>query len=195
MTDTPTAGFHQLPLNHLGYRVDDLEAAIEGWTRAYGAGPFYVLSDMTFDELEFMGEPVHWEHVAAYGACGQLGIELQTFGFREPMPELDERLGGSGYRLNHVGYYVEDTPAASARLEALGYPMFLYGRSGEDRFYWHDGPYLGHAIELHSEIDAITDFTSAARLAASGWDGTDPIRTTLPEGLSEVSLAYLLGRR
>jgi hypothetical protein len=188
----PPAGFLQLPLNHIGYTVQNLEHAIDGWTETYGAGPFYVLADMHFDELEFMGEPIEWNHVAAYGNCGSIGVELQTFEFPTALPELERRHGGP-YHLNHICYLAEDTTAASARLEQLGFPMFFYGRSGHDKFYWHDAPFLGHAIELHADIEAITGFIGAAHRAARGWDGSERMRTSLPVGLPDASKAFAHG--
>jgi hypothetical protein len=193
MPTEPSTSFLQLPLNHIGYTVENLEQAIEGWVKTHGAGPFYVLADMQFDELEFMGEPIEWEHVAAYGNCGAIGVELQTFVFPTPIPELERRLGGP-YHLNHVCYLADDTPAASQRLEKLGYSMFLYGRSGPDRFYWHDAPFLGHAIELHSDIEAIRGFIRAADRSAHGWNGSEPLRTQLPEGLPDASKAFAQGQ-
>ena len=185
MTLLPPAGFQRLPINHIGYTVANLEQAIEGWTRTYGAGPFYVLSEMPFDELEFMGEPFEWNHVAAYGNCGPIGVELQTFEFPTPIPELEKRLGGP-HHLNHICYLSDDTTAESARLEALGYPMFLYGRMGDDRFYWHDVPHLGHSIELHATVPAITGFIQCADRMARSWDGSDPIRHELPPGFADA---------
>jgi methylmalonyl-CoA/ethylmalonyl-CoA epimerase len=185
-------GFQRVPINHIGYRVANLEQAIEGWARTYGAGPFYVLSEMPFDELEFMGEPFEWSHVAAYGICGPIGVELQTFEFPVPMAELDKRLGDPD-RLNHICYLTDDTTAESARLEALGYPMFLYGKMGDDRFYWHDAPHLGHSIELHSTVPAVTGFIACVEQVARGWDGSDPVRHELPQGFNDATGTLVRG--
>ncbi len=186
MTVYQPTDFRRLPLNHIGYTVANLEQAVEGWTRTYGAGPFYVLAEMPFDELEFMGEPFEWHHVAAYGNCGPIAVELQTFEFPTPMPELERRLGGP-HHLNHICYLTEDTSAESARLEALGYPMFLSGRMGENRFYWHDVPHLGYSIELHSLDPAITGFMRCANTASHNWDGNDPMRYEPPPGFTDMT--------
>src|ERR1700760_1857595 len=121
--------FLRLPFHHVGYTVDSLDRAIDGWSETYGAGPFYVLADMKFDQLEFMGEPFEWEHVSAYGACGGIGVELSTFELPSARPELARRLGGPN-QITHVGYLVDDPSAESARLELLGYPKVIYGKSG-----------------------------------------------------------------
>jgi len=40
-----------LPFHHVGYVVDDLDAAVADAVALFGAGPFYVAEPMAFEEL------------------------------------------------------------------------------------------------------------------------------------------------
>lgn len=97
--------------------------------------------------------------------------------------------------MNHAGFLAEDPAAASARLEALGLPLHVYGRNGGNVFYWHDArKELGHFVEVFNNTDIVRRFHSAVDTAAQGWDGTEPLRTTLPSEL-ESELGRMMNRK
>lgn len=62
-----TASFLRRPIHHVGFHVPDLRAAINTWVTVYGAGPFYLLEHVNFDECTSRGKRVVWDHSAAFG--------------------------------------------------------------------------------------------------------------------------------
>lgn len=185
-------GFERLKVNHIGYVVDDVEAAVQTWAATYGAGPFYYFPDPRFEELYFKGEPVDFSLSAAIGNFGTFTVELTKYAYPTPIPELAELLGTENNAFNHVAFLAEDTAAASARLEELGYPMFLAGRLGEDRWFWHDArAQLGHCIEIHTDVAPLNSFDALLARMAQGWDGSDPLRTEFPADAAAELQRYL----
>lgn len=188
-------GFQRADVYHMGIVVEDVEKAVETWSSIYGAGPFYYFSGAQFDELLFKGQPVTFSETSAYGKFGRFAVELQKFEFEEPMPELAELLGaGSPNRMNHAGFLSDDPAADSARLEALGLPVFMYGRLGDNVFYWHDArEQLGHFVEIFRNRDIIQKFHGAVARVSETWDGQDPLRRVLPEELQAELGVYTQG--
>lgn len=173
---------HGLEIDHIGFHVSDLDQAVDHWVSAYGAGPFYAFPDLEFEVLTFRGEPFSWRHSAAYGRLGTLGIELQTFAFPTPLPDLEVIVAPGGNLHNHTCFDTADIDRASARLEKRGFPLFLVGANGEDRFHWHDArDELGHCIELHTASPILDRFRRAMVRATATWDGSDPLRAVPPE--------------
>ena len=44
------------PIHHLGYVVEDLEATVQRLVSELGAGPFFVLRDVSFEQVTSRGE-------------------------------------------------------------------------------------------------------------------------------------------
>src|SRR5947208_15515486 len=121
MSDHPFHG----PVHHLAYLVDDLEAAIEHLVSKFGAGPFFVLRDVTFEHLSSRGEPATFAHDSAFGQCGATPIEVMQ------IKRLEPELVRAGFalsppQLHHTAYVVppDDLAAAREDLEQRGLPAF-----------------------------------------------------------------------
>lgn len=93
-----TAPLLQRPIQHVGFHVPDLRAALKTWVTVHGAGPFYLLEHVAFDECMSRGKPVVWDHSAAFGQCGAVPVELQQVHDLRP-PEL----AGVRHLLGHGG--------------------------------------------------------------------------------------------
>lgn len=186
MPSTP-AGFEQLRIDHIGFVVDDLPRAAALWAQTYGAGPFFLFAEMEFEELTYLEQPFAWRHSAAYGRFGALAVELQTFAFPEPMPELEARISPGLNKCNHICYVAADVEEASAKLTTLGYPRFLQGRNGDHHFYWHDARHsLGHCVEISNDSDSTREFRTAMSLVSQDWHGEYPLRAEPPPGVTGV---------
>jgi methylmalonyl-CoA/ethylmalonyl-CoA epimerase len=169
-------GLQQRSISHISYNVPDIPSAVDYWVSTFGAGPFYLLPDMQFDESRHNGQDCVVRHSAAFGWWGSVGLELQQLHEASP-PEVERLFAGPLNAVNHVAYFVPDPAAESARLEALGIPEFLFARIGPVEVTFHDAwSTLGHGIELHRETEFITGFFNSLRDAADGWDGSDPLR-------------------
>ena len=178
MTETATVPFATRPIHHLGFHVPDLRAAIDRWVTVYGAGPFYLLEHVAFDECSSRGAAAVYDHSAAFGQWGTVPVELQEVHDLRPA-ELARLLAPDRRAaVNHVGVTADDPAVESARLEALGFELSMYSRLGEFEFLWHDATEtFGFCIEVITagpELDAFWDTIAAG---ARDWDGRDPIRS------------------
>lgn len=171
----PAPAFPKRPIAHVGYTVKDIAAGVDLWTRAFGAGPFFQLGDVEFDELEHDGAPAIFEHSTAFGSWGKIAVELWEIHRLDPVDSLGPRFGTVN-QLNHVAYYVDDPQEEGDRLEALGFPLLVRAKVGEVELRLHDAPQLGHMIELQPQSDLTDRFQDGVAAAARDWDGTRPLR-------------------
>lgn len=173
----PGLGVRARPLHHLGYVVEDLEAAAARFARTVGAGPFLHLGHVVLDEVTYRGEPAHYDHETAFGQWGPLIIEISRIHAAEP-PGLGRFLAaGSTPAVGHVAWLVEDLEAESAALEHDGLPLVHTGGSGPVQAHWHDGGALfGHPVEILRRCPEILGLYAAVHAAAAAFDGRDPLR-------------------
>jgi len=158
--------------------VPDLEAAIAHWVRTAGAGPFFVFSDVHFDDAHYRGEPRDIAaHRAAIGQLGGTQIELvEPFGdepgiWRDVVPT-----GCAGF--HHVGLYCDDYAGERATYLASGAEMAFEGlMMGAKTCYVDTSPTLGFMTELITANPVAAQVFAAIRGASDGWDGRDPVRT------------------
>ena len=173
MTTRPSADGAVRSLHHVGYWVDDLDAALKQWGDDLGVGPFQVIGHMTFEEFVLFvdGEQdrdVVFDHSSAFAAWGPVVVELSQ------VHAIDDRLAAA-YRVygvvpgtvSHVSWVVPDVAAESERLTRLGCRLINTARSGPVSVAWHDGgPLFPHPIEVHqhnSVIDGMHDRLVALR--------------------------------
>jgi hypothetical protein len=155
-------------LHHIGYWVDNLDAAMKRWHRDLGVGPFQVIEHVRFEEfvLTIDGQQHHdvvFDHAAAFAAWGSVVVELNQ------VHAIDDRLAAAlnptPGAVSHVSWVVPDVGAESARLARLGCRLINTARSGPIEVAWHDGgPLFGHPVELHQHNDVIAGLH--ARLVA-----------------------------
>jgi hypothetical protein len=167
------------PVSHVSYEVHDLGHAVDFWATTFGAGPFFVLEHVAFDEVRYLDEPAVLDHSAAFGQWGPVAVELQQIYDVQP-GGLAAKVASRGPRVNHVAYISPDVAADSAQLEHEGMPRFLFAKLGPVEVTFHDAPMLGHAIEIHKESDHIHAFFDGIARAADGWDGRDLLRVGPP---------------
>jgi catechol 2,3-dioxygenase-like lactoylglutathione lyase family enzyme len=146
-------------LHHIGYWVDDLDAAMKQWSQDLGVGPFQVIEHVPFDSfvLTVDGQPydeVAFDHSAAFAAWGPVVLELGQ------VRAIDSRLaaayGVAPGAVSHVSWVVPDLDQESARLARLGCRLINTARSGPISVAWHTGgPLFPHPIELHQHNDVI----------------------------------------
>jgi hypothetical protein len=164
------------PLHHIGYVVPALRAGVERFAAATGAGPFFAIEHMVFDEVTFQDGPAVYDHSSAFGAWGPLLVELTEVHAAAP-PAFAQRLTAPGAGLGHVAWLADSLQDETARLAAHGITPFHRGRSGPVSAVWFDGgPLLGHPVEVLRRCDQILGFYAMVCAAAEGWDGADPFR-------------------
>lgn len=146
-------------LHHVGYWVEDLDAALTDWGQGLDVGPFQVIKHVPFDSfvLAVGDQRYHdavFDHSAAFAAWGPVVVELNQ------VHAIDDRLaaayGIAAGGLSHVSWVVPDLEQESARLARLGCPLINTARSGPISVAWHHGgPLFPHPIELHQHNDVI----------------------------------------
>jgi catechol 2,3-dioxygenase-like lactoylglutathione lyase family enzyme len=166
----------QRPIHHVGYFVDDMPAAVDWAVATLGAGPFFVVDHIAFDEVTYLGEPAAYDQSSAFGQWGPIKLELTVVHSAAPAG-LAAALAGPTPRIGHVAWLASDLDDESAALSAAGAPRFHTGRSGPVEGAWHDArATLGHYIEVLQECPEILGVYELIRSAAADWDGSDPLR-------------------
>ncbi len=164
------------PIHHLGYVVEDLRRDVPQFAAATGAGPFFAIEHLAFDEVTYRGEPAVYDHSSAFGAWGPLIVELTQVHDARPAG-LRDSLVAPGAGLGHVAWLADSLEDETARLTALGVTPFHAGRTGPASAVWFDGgEWFGHPVEVLERRDELLDFYAMVREAAVGWDGSEPLR-------------------
>lgn len=166
------------PIHHLGYVVEDLEATVHRLVSELGAGPFFVLRDVSFEQVTSRGEAATFDHDSALGQCGAMPIEVMQLKRLEP-ERVREGFSQSPPNLHHTAYVVAPDRLAEARedLERRGLPAFLHATLGDIDLTYHEAaPTTGHCVELHAESQGLRDFFAMIHDASVEWDGSDPLR-------------------
>jgi catechol 2,3-dioxygenase-like lactoylglutathione lyase family enzyme len=163
------------PIAHIGYVVGSIAEAVGFWSRAFGAGPFYLLEHVVFDDVRHGDEAIAFDHSTAFGQWGEIAVEFWQIHRLEPAEPLGPRFAPLG-RLNHVAYFVDDVAAESARLARLGLPSILQITMGEVEERVHDAPPLGHVIEIQKDAELSRRFFAGLAEQAGAWDGSEPLR-------------------
>jgi methylmalonyl-CoA/ethylmalonyl-CoA epimerase len=175
LADHPLHG----PIHHLGYVVEDLEAAVQRLVSEFGAGPFFVLRDVAFEQETSRGEAAMFHHDSAFGQCGAVPIEVMQL--KRLAPErVRERFSQSPPHLHHIAYVVAPERLAAARddLERRGLPAYLHATVGDIDLTYHEAARAtGHHVELHADSQGLRDFFGMIHDASVEWDGSDPLRS------------------
>jgi len=154
------------------YVVDNLQEAMERWTKLYGIGPWVILADVKGDNLTYRGEPSELVFSAAFVQTGEINIELIEQHTDGPSAFRDMFAPGEeGF--HHVAIISEDYEGDKARFEAAGCPVATEFSSGPDSgiAFVDTREKLGHMVELYQNEAAIMGLYSVIRQAAENWDG------------------------
>jgi hypothetical protein len=154
------------------YVVDNLQEAMERWTKLYGIGPWVILADVKGENLTYRGEPSELVFSAAFVQTGEINIELIEQHTDGPSAFRDMFAPGEeGF--HHVAIISEDYEGDKARFEAAGCPVATEFSSGPDSgiAFVDTREKLGHMVELYQNEAAIMGLYSVIRQAAENWDG------------------------
>lgn len=164
--------------HHLAYVVDDIEATAHRLADQLGAGPFLLVENVPLENVLSRGEPADFVHSSAFGAWGDGAIELiQTV--RLAPERVEQRFAAPHPRIHHVGYVFPASEGAAVRasLDERGLPQYLSSQLGEVDSTLHDASsVLGHDMEIHVDCEGLRGFFEMVKGAASGWDGSNPLR-------------------
>ena len=168
----------ELPaLHHVGYVVERLHRDVARFAETFGAGPFFAMEHIAFDEVTYRGDPAIYDHSSAFGQWGPIIVELTQVHDAQPAG-LRRRARRAGRR-RRPRRLARRLARGGDRIAscALGLEPFHTGRTGPATAVWFDGgPLLGHPIEVLQRRDELLRFYAMVRAAAEGWDGSDPLR-------------------
>lgn len=164
-------------IRQAGYVVDDIEAAMDHWSRVLGVGPFFYNERVPIKNYTYRGARYEPHNSVALANSGLLQIELiQT---RNDVPSMYRDFMQAGRRgLQHVAYWTEDYDAELAKALAQGFEPVMSGEVGhQGRFVYFDTEtHPGTVIELSEVTGPKGRMFRLIREASEGWDGADPVR-------------------
>jgi len=158
--------------------VPDIQAAIAGWVRSAGVGPFFLFDTITFDNPLYRGKPSECPNItAAMAQAGDIQIELVAQNDERPSFWRDV-VPASKTGLHHMALYCDDFEANLDAYRKAGAEVAFSGLMMGAKVCWLDTcSTLGFMVEL-VEKNPIADHVYAQfRDAARNWDGTNPVRT------------------
>jgi hypothetical protein len=164
------------PVMQNAFVVDDLDAAIEHWTRKMGVGPFYLFEHVQFQDIWFRGEPARIDMTAAIGYWGDMQIEFIKQ--HDDAPSIYQEFAASGLRgLQHMGVISQNLDEDLARLEPRGIIPIQWGSmpSGMRFAYVSSDHHPGAMIELIEAGPVINEYFKLMKEAADLWDGSNSI--------------------
>jgi hypothetical protein len=162
--------------HHVGYVVESLARDVPRFAAAFGAGPFFGMEHIVFDEVTYRGASASYDHSSAFGQWGPVLVELTEVHDAQPAG-LRAALTAPGAGIGHIAWLADSLEAETERLRQHGLEPFHTGRTGPASAVWFDGgPLLGHPVEVLQRRDELLGFYSMVRGAAEGWDGSDPLR-------------------
>ncbi len=158
--------------------VRDMAPALDHWTKAIGAGPFFVFDVPVLPGQRYRGQPTEVSMKVAFGFSGGLLIELlqQT----SPAPSVfTEMLDAKGEGYHHIMLRLPFDEGV-ARLERQGFETAFSGAmpSGERFAIFDTRSGNGGYIELMDLSPAMEASMERMHRAHVEWDGvTNPVRT------------------
>ena len=165
-------------IRQAGYVVDDIEKAMDYWSRVLGVGPFFYKERVPIENYTYRGESYEPHNSVALANSGSLQIELiQT---RNDAPSMYRDFKAAGNRgLQHIAYWTESYDEDLERLMGLGFKPVMSGEVGErGRFVYFDTEYHpGTVIELSEVAGPKGTMFRLIKEASEGWDGRDPVRS------------------
>ncbi len=121
----------------LAFVVEDLEDAMESFTRRLGVGPWTVLRDFAGENPRYRGEPTEARAHIALGFAGRMQYELIQPADDLPSVHRDV-IRDSGYGFHHFGHARSDFDSAVAEMRAAGYEPQFESAAGDARVAYFD---------------------------------------------------------
>jgi Glyoxalase/Bleomycin resistance protein/Dioxygenase superfamily len=164
------------PIHHIGYVVENLGQDVPNFAARTGAGPFFGMEHIVFDEVTYRGQPAVYDHSSAFGQWGSILVELTQVHDAQPAG-LRDALVRPGAGVGHVAWLAESLQAEVERLENAGLTPFHTGRTGPASAVWFEGGKLfGHPVEVLERREELERFYALVRDASLAWDGSEPLR-------------------
>ncbi|MEM9035057.1 MAG: VOC family protein [Actinomycetota bacterium] len=162
------------PLFQHAYLVNDLEKAIDGWNRLFGAGPFVVTEHHTTDTFSYRGTDQEADVSYAFGYLGDLMIQFIVQ--HDDTPSIYRDMFAAGQEgFHHVGVLVHDFEDERQRLLDQGFDAAceLYA-DGVNASYFDTRSVNGCFTEIHGDPKHILAAFASWRRAHELYRPGDP---------------------
>jgi len=164
-------------IRQLGYVVENIDEAMDHWSRVLGVGPFFYKDRVPIENYTYKGVRYEPHNSVALANSGPLQVELIQP--RNDVPSMYRdflRAGRTG--LQHVAYWTQTFDEDMARLEAQGFRVAMSGEVGaRGRFVYFDAEHHpGSVVELSEVSGPKGEMFRRIRETAEQWDGSDPVR-------------------
>ena len=161
----------------LAYVPSDFDAAVKHWTEVMGAGPFFLLPDVSLLGGRYRGAPSDPVFTMALGYWGEMQIELIRPENDAPSIYRGDYAVGEG--LHHVCVLVDSIAEARTRCEAIGAEVIFEAPVGDTGgvIYADPGTGPGTLVELLEPQAGTRELFAMMRDAAKNWDGSEPLRS------------------
>ena len=164
-------------IRQLGYVVDDIEAAMDHWSRTLGIGPWFYAPKVPVERYFYRGQSYAPHNSVALANSGFIQCELIQC--RNDVPSMYRDFVQAGHTgLQHVAYWTQRYDEDLARMEREGMKPVMGGVVGANgRFCYFDTEYHpGTVVELSEVAGPKGRMFDMIREASKDWDGKDPVR-------------------
>jgi len=156
----------------LAYHVADIDAAVIGFHRRFGWGPFLVRRHLRLADVCYRGLPTTLDISVAHGQAGPVQIELVMQHCDRPSAFRD-MFGREDEGLHHVALLPEDHDAMVAHFVRLGFAVTTELRTAEGRgaAYVDTRAALGHMVEIYRVNASLHALYARVAGLRDVWDG------------------------
>ena len=166
------------PIRQMGYVVQDIEAAMQHWTRALRVGPFYYAEDAPIHDFSYRGAASDVRASIALSYSGNMQIALIQQRNEAPSSFLDF-LNAGRTSLHHVGFFSRNFDRDLHRAREAGLDVVQTGvigsRDGKFAILGSDDPVRTRPA-LIATSDSNLDLFRMVEKEAQRWDGSGPVR-------------------
>lgn len=161
----------------MAYVPTDFDAALKHWTQVIGAGPFFLMPNVSLAGGQYRGEDSDPIFTMALGYWGDMQIELIR-------PENDAKSiyrgdYAVGQGLHHVCVLVDSIAHAKSSCADAGARMIFEAPVGDQGgvIYVDPGTGPGTLIEFLEPQAGTRELFAMLRDTARNWDGREPVRS------------------
>ncbi len=164
-------------IRQLGYVVNDIEEAMDYWSRTLGVGPWYYNPKVPITDYKYDGQ--HYEPHNSVALANSGFVQVELIQVRNDVPSMYRDFLQAGRRgLQHVAYWTESYDVDLERLLKQGFKPKMSGQVGDrGRFIYFDTEYHpGTVIELSEVAGPKGKLFDLIRNSSVDWDGQHPVR-------------------
>jgi len=166
------------PIRQMGYVVQDIQAAMQHWTRALRVGPFYYAECAPIHKFSYRGAASGVQASIALSYSGNIQIALIQQRNDAPSSFLDFLNAGRN-GLHHVGFFSNNFDRDLHRAREVGLDVLqtsiIGNPDGKFAILCSEDPVRTRPA-LIATSDSNLDLFRMVEKEAQRWDGSGPIR-------------------